>query len=177
MIWDVFKKAFKTDEEKKVTAETGAIQPAATAKTSAAAVAEPAVKPAQDKLPAKVEKTQPAKAGKQPVEIDEKELEKQMDEEFSKLAPGMLAQIKDPKIRQKILDLAKKMITDGVDLKSEKQIKGWLKNHPGEIQQPSADGQPHKIEPFRRDAPKVGRNDACSCGSGKKYKKCCGKNA
>jgi SEC-C motif-containing protein len=23
-------------------------------------------------------------------------------------------------------------------------------------------------------APKVGRNDPCSCGSGKKYKKCCG---
>ncbi|MFH1878589.1 MAG: preprotein translocase subunit SecA [Candidatus Omnitrophota bacterium] len=28
---------------------------------------------------------------------------------------------------------------------------------------------------FRRDAPKVGRNDLCPCGSGKKYKKCCGK--
>lgn len=26
-----------------------------------------------------------------------------------------------------------------------------------------------------RDAPKVGRNDPCPCGSGKKYKKCCGK--
>jgi SEC-C motif-containing protein len=25
----------------------------------------------------------------------------------------------------------------------------------------------------RRDGPKVGRNDPCSCGSGKKYKKCC----
>ena len=24
--------------------------------------------------------------------------------------------------------------------------------------------------------PKVGRNDLCSCGSGKKYKNCCGKN-
>ncbi len=23
---------------------------------------------------------------------------------------------------------------------------------------------------------KVGRNDPCPCGSGKKYKKCCGKN-
>ncbi|MBN1787463.1 MAG: preprotein translocase subunit SecA [Sedimentisphaerales bacterium] len=27
------------------------------------------------------------------------------------------------------------------------------------------------------DQPKVGRNDPCPCGSGKKYKKCCGKNA
>jgi len=27
---------------------------------------------------------------------------------------------------------------------------------------------------IRRDAPKIGRNDPCPCGSGKKYKKCCG---
>jgi uncharacterized protein len=27
----------------------------------------------------------------------------------------------------------------------------------------------------RRNAPKVGRNDLCPCGSGKKYKKCCGR--
>ena len=25
----------------------------------------------------------------------------------------------------------------------------------------------------RRDEPKVGRNDPCPCGSGRKYKKCC----
>ena len=29
--------------------------------------------------------------------------------------------------------------------------------------------------PFKRKDPKVGRNDPCHCGSGKKYKKCCGK--
>ena len=28
--------------------------------------------------------------------------------------------------------------------------------------------------PVQRDEPKVGRNDPCPCGSGKKYKKCCG---
>lgn len=28
----------------------------------------------------------------------------------------------------------------------------------------------------RNDGPKVGRNDSCPCGSGKKYKNCCGKN-
>ncbi len=28
----------------------------------------------------------------------------------------------------------------------------------------------------RRDQPKVGRNDPCPCGSGKKYKHCCGRN-
>ena len=29
----------------------------------------------------------------------------------------------------------------------------------------------------RREEPKVGRNDPCPCGSGKKYKNCCGKNS
>ena len=29
------------------------------------------------------------------------------------------------------------------------------------------------IEPVRRSEPRVGRNDPCPCGSGKKYKKCC----
>jgi preprotein translocase subunit SecA len=30
------------------------------------------------------------------------------------------------------------------------------------------------VEPIKRDLPKVGRNDVCPCGSGKKYKKCHG---
>jgi preprotein translocase SecA subunit len=33
---------------------------------------------------------------------------------------------------------------------------------------------PQKVETVRRDAEKVGRNDPCPCGSGKKYKKCHG---
>ena len=38
--------------------------------------------------------------------------------------------------------------------------------------QPQAQGDG---EPMRRDVPKVGRNDPCPCGSGKKYKQCHGK--
>ncbi len=34
-----------------------------------------------------------------------------------------------------------------------------------------------KVKQIRLDQPKVGRNDPCPCGSGKKYKKCCGQNA
>lgn len=34
---------------------------------------------------------------------------------------------------------------------------------------------PRPVETVRSDEPKVGRNDACPCGSGKKYKKCHGK--
>ena len=29
-------------------------------------------------------------------------------------------------------------------------------------------------DPYVRSSPKIGRNDPCSCGSGKKFKKCCG---
>lgn len=30
------------------------------------------------------------------------------------------------------------------------------------------------IQQFKRETPKQGRNDPCACGSGKKFKKCCG---
>lgn len=48
-------------------------------------------------------------------------------------------------------------------------------NHGG----PAAAPQAHKETvntPITRDKPKIGRNDPCPCGSGKKYKNCCGKN-
>ena len=35
-------------------------------------------------------------------------------------------------------------------------------------------GQDAKVETVQRNQPKVGRNDPCPCGSGKKYKKCHG---
>lgn len=31
-----------------------------------------------------------------------------------------------------------------------------------------------KIPQYVKDTPKVQRNELCPCGSGKKYKKCCG---
>ena len=37
-------------------------------------------------------------------------------------------------------------------------------------------GQDAKVETIQRQAPKVGRNDPCPCGSGRKYKKCHGAN-
>jgi len=39
-----------------------------------------------------------------------------------------------------------------------------------------AEGEGHGVPqtPVKRESPKVGRNDPCPCGSGKKFKKCCG---
>ena len=36
------------------------------------------------------------------------------------------------------------------------------------------DGDTPKAETYKHEQPKVGRNEPCPCGSGKKYKKCCG---
>ncbi len=36
-------------------------------------------------------------------------------------------------------------------------------------------GAPQRVAQVQRQAPKVGRNEPCPCGSGKKYKACCGK--
>jgi preprotein translocase subunit SecA len=38
-------------------------------------------------------------------------------------------------------------------------------------------GEAAPVQTIVRQAPRVGRNDPCPCGSGKKYKKCCGVNA
>ena len=45
-----------------------------------------------------------------------------------------------------------------------RELGRWV--YAGQEEQPSAT--------VRREGPKVGRNDPCPCGSGKKYKKCCG---
>ena len=39
------------------------------------------------------------------------------------------------------------------------------------------DGETIGQKPVVREGPRIGRNDPCPCGSGKKYKKCCGKAA
>jgi len=42
------------------------------------------------------------------------------------------------------------------------------------LEAPEAEGAgEHIVEPLSREEPKVGRNDPCPCGSGKKFKKCC----
>ncbi|MEW6515794.1 MAG: preprotein translocase subunit SecA [candidate division FCPU426 bacterium] len=45
---------------------------------------------------------------------------------------------------------------------------------PRDMTQAVPTGGQTKVEPIRRATPKVGRNDPCPCGSGKKYKKCHG---
>ncbi|MBW6392234.1 preprotein translocase subunit SecA [Billgrantia antri] len=45
---------------------------------------------------------------------------------------------------------------------------------PADGEAPGAPATAADGRPVRREGPKVGRNDPCPCGSGKKYKQCCG---
>ena len=58
---------------------------------------------------------------------------------------------------------------------------GFAKSAPSAIpteakQVPGAANDSAPLQPVKRDSKKVGRNDPCPCGSGKKYKNCCGKD-
>ena len=52
---------------------------------------------------------------------------------------------------------------------TEREIGWWACFHRVEPKAPSA-----PPVQFQRPGPKIGRNEPCPCGSGKKYKKCCG---
>ncbi len=142
MAWDILKKAFGKKEEKPTAAAS--VKPEA----GAAVVKE------KDSKRKKNEYT-----------------EEQLEAELAKLPAPLRSQLNNPEIKKKIVVLAKRMAEDGVDLKSMRQVRSWIKNHPEAAQQQEGAA---KIETFRREEPKVGRNDVCPCGSGKKYKKCCG---
>jgi hypothetical protein len=48
-----------------------------------------------------------------------------------------------------------------------------LGRYVGALKQPYLDATAAKAPTFQREASKIGRNDPCPCGSGKKFKKCC----
>ena len=58
-----------------------------------------------------------------------------------------------------------------------KKRRGWLdelaNNYEMSDEEEEIFKKPATVVPFKRESPKIGRNDPCPCGSGKKYKKCC----
>jgi len=69
-------------------------------------------------------------------------------------------------------------------IESKKAVRNVVEGHgssaptaaPKSAAQNRAD-QRSSVAPVKRDSSKVGRNDPCTCGSGKKYKNCCGKES
>jgi len=70
--------------------------------------------------------------------------------------------------RDKVVSLIN---TINVDIKDEPE-KETIEKKPELILNSGEGDEGH--QPKRRESPKVGRNDPCPCGSGKKYKHCCG---
>ena len=68
-------------------------------------------------------------------------------------------------------DVTKLLITANVARPVQRQAVAKITGTSG-----GSDGTVKK-QPVRRSADKVGRNDPCPCGSGKKYKKCCGRTS
>ena len=115
---------------------------------------------------------QPKKAEeKAPKESIEQRIEREMDS-----LPGVIRnKLKDPQIKQRFIDIAKRMEKDGVNFQSLRQMKKWMKEHEAELKA-EQNGDVPKVETVVHEGPRIGRNDPCPCGSGKKYKKCCGKD-
>ena len=65
-------------------------------------------------------------------------------------------------------DQVKKMLTE---INSHTRIWGDNGSTPAELNQNYSSGVP-----YRNAGQKIGRNEPCPCGSGKKYKNCCGRN-
>ena len=101
-------------------------------------------------------------------------IEQRIEREIDSLPNMLKGKLKDPEIKKRFIDIAKRMEKDGVDFKSIRQMKKWMKQHEAELRAES--GQAAKVETVVHEGPRVGRNDPCPCGSGKKYKKCCGKD-
>ncbi len=99
-----------------------------------------------------------------------------LEKELDALPDMFKSKLKDPAVKKRFLDIAKRMEADGVNFKSIRQMKKWMKDHEAELRNEGGQAPAH-VETVVHEGPKIGRNDPCPCGSGKKYKKCCGISA
>jgi hypothetical protein len=87
-------------------------------------------------------------------------------------APPELAAWKDLTGRQAEDRRKRRQYFASILNRASRSSKGNHRNSP----LPDFDEMPSEpVLPIRRESAKIGRNDPCPCGSGKKYKKCCGK--
>ena len=90
---------------------------------------------------------------------------------FADFAPRVIAELEEEEIEG--------AVTNEGEIEAELTATGVSGSTGGENlieMQPKKDVR-RKTQDVSRALPHVGRNDPCPCGSGKKYKKCHGKNA
>ena len=183
----VKKKVAKKAAAKKVTKKKVAKKPAAkkTAKKTAKKVAKKTVKKVAKKAVKKVSK---AKVAKKPAakKVVAKKVEAKKPV-AKKVAPKKSPAKKDLAIvinnethRVEIIsdvhkDESKSLENNSfLNLKIQKSKHEDPKTHHDDHEEKS-DFEHPPLTPIVREEPKIGRNEPCPCGSGKKYKKCCGK--
>ena len=126
--------------------------------------------------PAEQPAAEPRQTPKKETKKEAKEtIDQRLEREIDSLPAMLKGKLKDPAVKKRLIEIAKRMEADGVNFQSIRQMKKWMKEHEAELRAEVQGGAPQaKVETYVHEGPRIGRNDPCPCGSGKKYKKCCG---
>lgn len=90
---------------------------------------------------------------------------------------------KDPVVQYKFIgynmfkEMAKNVRHETINAMMHVQIERKEETKPQMVTQAPTSKRLIQHGPYKRATPKIGRNDKCPCGSGKKYKNCCGRAA
>ena len=90
---------------------------------------------------------------------------------------------KDPVVQYKFIgydmfkEMAKNVRHETINAIMHVQIERKEEKKPQMVTQAPTSERLIQHGPYKRATPKIGRNDKCPCGSGKKYKNCCGRAA
>lgn len=90
---------------------------------------------------------------------------------------------KDPVVQYKFIgydmfkEMAKNVRHETINAMMHVQIEIKEETKPQMVTQAPTSERLIQHGPYKRATPKIGRNDKCPCGSGKKYKNCCGRTA
>ena len=90
---------------------------------------------------------------------------------------------KDPVVQYKFIgydmfkEMAKNVRHETINALMHVQIEIKEETKPQMVTQEPTSERLIQHGPYKRATPKIGRNDKCPCGSGKKYKNCCGRSA
>ena len=90
---------------------------------------------------------------------------------------------KDPVVQYKFIgynmfkEMAKNVRHETINAMMHVQIERKEETKPQMVTQAPTSERLFQHGPYKRATPKIGRNDKCPCGSGKKYKNCCGRAA
>lgn len=88
---------------------------------------------------------------------------------------------KDPVVQYKFIgynmfkEMAKNVRHETINAMMHVQIERKEETKPQMVTQAPTSERLIQHGPYKRATPKIGRNDKCPCGSGKKYKNCCGR--